>query len=196
MDAIGQQLKAARERKGVTASQAAAATHLKVQHVEALEHDDYSRMPVPTYAKGFLRIYAEYLGLDPAPLLREYTLRHTPAPAAQSTAPLGGSHTLPPGRPFKFPRFSLPALPAMSPNLLRLVAMGAITIIVAVLLVSAIRHGCQRTAAAPTKPPTVSATPTQPKAALPAQAKPAPWVIVNEPPPPYYQHPVGPTTPP
>ena len=75
MDTIGQQLKAARELKGVTASQAAAATHLKVQHVEALERDDYSRLAVPTYAKGFLRIYAEYLGLDPAPLLREYTAR-------------------------------------------------------------------------------------------------------------------------
>ena len=61
MESIGQQLKAARERKGATPSQAAAATHLKVQHVEALERDDYSRLTVPTYAKGFLMVAASPL---------------------------------------------------------------------------------------------------------------------------------------
>ena len=80
MDSIGQQLKAARERKGVTASQAAVATRMKVQQVEALERDDYSRLTVPTYAKGFLRLYAEYLGIDAAPLVSEYNaLRSGPA---------------------------------------------------------------------------------------------------------------------
>ena len=30
-----------------------------------MERDDFSRMAAPIYAKGFIRLYAEYLGLDP-----------------------------------------------------------------------------------------------------------------------------------
>ncbi|TAN37836.1 MAG: helix-turn-helix domain-containing protein [Verrucomicrobia bacterium] len=194
MENIGQQLKAARERKSVTASQAAAATHLKVQHVEALERDDYSRLAVPTYAKGFLKIYAEYLGLDPAPLLREYTLRHAPVPTVPSAPEPGASRALSAGRSFQFPQFSLPPLPTISPELLRRVALGTGAIIVVLLLVMAVRQGCHRAAPAPTMPPAVHVAPAQPTVATPTHTKPAPWIIVNEPPPPYYQRPATPAT--
>lgn len=72
METIGQVFKAARGKKGVTASQAAVATRIKIQHIEEMERDDFSRMAAPTYAKGFIRLYAEYLGLDPAPLIQAY----------------------------------------------------------------------------------------------------------------------------
>ncbi len=78
MATIGQVLKAAREQKGVTASQAAAATRMKVQVVEALERDDYSRIAAPMYVRGFLKLYGEYLGLEPAPLIQEYMELHSP----------------------------------------------------------------------------------------------------------------------
>lgn len=78
MATIGQAFKSAREKKNVTASQAAAAIRSKVQVVEAMERDDFSRMAAPMYARGFLRLYAEYLGLDPTPLLREYSELHAP----------------------------------------------------------------------------------------------------------------------
>lgn len=78
MATIGQAFREARERAGVTASKAAAATRLKVQHIEAMERDDFSVMAAPAYAKGFIRIYAEYLGLDPKPLLQEYQDLHAP----------------------------------------------------------------------------------------------------------------------
>ncbi len=78
MATLGQTLKEAREKRGVTASQAAAATRMKVQVVEALERDDFSRIAAPMYAKGFIRLYGEYLGLDPAPLVREYVDQHAP----------------------------------------------------------------------------------------------------------------------
>ncbi|MBP7828958.1 MAG: helix-turn-helix domain-containing protein [Kiritimatiellae bacterium] len=73
---IGQTLREARERKKVTCSQAASATRMKVQHVEALERNDFKPMAAPTYAKGFIRLYAGYLGLDPGPLIRAYTEQH------------------------------------------------------------------------------------------------------------------------
>jgi len=78
MPTLGQTLKQAREAKKVTASQAAAATNLKMQHVEAMERDDFSRVAAPIYAKGFIRLYAEYLGLDPEPLIQEYMDLHAP----------------------------------------------------------------------------------------------------------------------
>lgn len=78
MAGIGQILRKARERKQITTSRAAADTNIKIQHIEAMERDDFSHMAAPIYAKGFIRIYAEYLGLDPAPLIAEYMARYAP----------------------------------------------------------------------------------------------------------------------
>ncbi|HNR93405.1 MAG TPA: helix-turn-helix domain-containing protein [Kiritimatiellia bacterium] len=72
MPRIGQIFRESREKKGVTASQAAQATRMKVQTVQHLENNDFGKIAAPAYVKGFIRLYAEYLGLDPAPLIREY----------------------------------------------------------------------------------------------------------------------------
>jgi transcriptional regulator with XRE-family HTH domain len=78
METLGQKLKAARLQKKLTASEAAKLTRIKIQHIEAMEHDDFSSMPAAAYAKGFIRIYAELLELDAAPLLAEYQQHHAP----------------------------------------------------------------------------------------------------------------------
>ena len=67
---------AAREARGVTHSDAASVTNIKVQHIEAIERDDFSPFAAPAYAKGFIRIYADYLGLDSGPLVKQYTDAH------------------------------------------------------------------------------------------------------------------------
>ncbi|MGD9874184.1 MAG: helix-turn-helix domain-containing protein [Kiritimatiellia bacterium] len=72
MPRMGQIFKEAREKKGVTLSQAAIATRMKVQTVQHLENNDFGKIAAPAYAKGFIRLYAEYLGLDSAPLILEY----------------------------------------------------------------------------------------------------------------------------
>lgn len=96
MPTLGQTLKEARERKKVTCSQAAAATRMKIQSIEAMERDDYSRVAAPIYAKGFLRLYAEYLGLDAAPLIREYMDTYAPKERPQLVAPDGPVPVPPP----------------------------------------------------------------------------------------------------
>ncbi len=78
MATLGDQLRAAREARGATASEAAMATRMKVQAIEALEANDYSRVAAPTYAKGFIRLYAEYLGLESAPLIQLYEEHYMP----------------------------------------------------------------------------------------------------------------------
>ncbi|HMO51292.1 MAG TPA: helix-turn-helix domain-containing protein [Kiritimatiellia bacterium] len=79
METMGQRFRAARERKRIPISRAAALTRIKVQHLEAMERDDFSQMPAPTYAKGFIRMYADFLGLDSAPLVQEYLDVHLEA---------------------------------------------------------------------------------------------------------------------
>ncbi len=84
--ALGETLRKARMARKETASQVAAATRMKVQLVEALEKEDFSQIPAPIYAKGFIKLYAEHVGLDPEPLVRDYLqIRATPdAPPKKS----------------------------------------------------------------------------------------------------------------
>lgn len=82
MSTIGQQFKAAREAKGVTEADAGSATNIMTKTIEALEADDFSIMAAPTYAKGFIRLYAKYLDIDPNPLIEEYIELHAPPPPA------------------------------------------------------------------------------------------------------------------
>lgn len=78
--ALGQHLRKARESRKLTTSQVAAATHMKMQTVEAIEQEDFSRMPAAIYCKGFIKLYAEYMGMDPDPLTREYVDRFVNPP--------------------------------------------------------------------------------------------------------------------
>lgn len=71
MQTIGQRLKAAREEKGLTLDRIFEATRIRVNYLRALEDDDLSVMPSPVQARGYLRNYAEYLGLDIDRLLEE-----------------------------------------------------------------------------------------------------------------------------
>lgn len=74
---FGQTLKAAREAKGLTASELAASTHLLVQVVEGLENEDFRRIPAPIYGRGFVKLYCETVGLDPKPMQAEFMSLYT-----------------------------------------------------------------------------------------------------------------------
>ena len=83
MSSLGTKLRAAREAKGLTASQAGEATHIKVQVIEQLERDDFKKIAAPIYGKGFIKLYAQFLGLDPAPLIHEYVSKVVPSAPAR-----------------------------------------------------------------------------------------------------------------
>lgn len=78
MEGLGEKLRGAREQKGVNTSEAAKATRIKVQHIEALENEEFDKMAAPIYVKGFLKLYAEYLELDPDELIAEYSSQNAP----------------------------------------------------------------------------------------------------------------------
>ena len=84
---FGQTLKAAREAKGITASELAASTHLLVQIVEGLENEDFRRIPAPIYGRGFVKLYCETVGLDPKPLQAEFMSLYNQAKDAPEKKP-------------------------------------------------------------------------------------------------------------
>ena len=63
-DTIGQRLKKAREYRNLTLEKVEGAIHIRLKFLQALESDDFSAMPSPVQARGFLRNYAQYLDLD------------------------------------------------------------------------------------------------------------------------------------
>ncbi|NTW09337.1 MAG: helix-turn-helix domain-containing protein, partial [Anaerolineaceae bacterium] len=58
---IGDRLRTAREARGLTLQDVEKAIHIRVHYLQALEDDDFSRLPSKTQARGFLRLYADFL---------------------------------------------------------------------------------------------------------------------------------------
>jgi len=75
---IGQKLETARQAKGVTVSEAGRSTKILSKFIEAMEGDDFGVLSAPVYAKSFIRMYAQYLGIDAQPLVDEYVEQHLP----------------------------------------------------------------------------------------------------------------------
>jgi cytoskeletal protein RodZ len=75
---IGETLRSAREAQRRTVEEASAATRIKPSYLEALEAERFDELGGNVYAKGFIRSYAGYLGLDPAPLLQQYRAQERP----------------------------------------------------------------------------------------------------------------------
>lgn len=65
----GSLLKEAREARGLSLEEVAAATRVRVPYLEALEADALNQLPAPVYARGYLRTYAHLLELEPEPLV-------------------------------------------------------------------------------------------------------------------------------
>ncbi|TSC61071.1 MAG: transcription regulation protein, partial [Parcubacteria group bacterium Gr01-1014_107] len=62
-------LKEARVSKGYTLEQVEKATKIRSKFLTAIESDDYARLPSPLYAKGFVKNYGDFLGLESSRML-------------------------------------------------------------------------------------------------------------------------------
>jgi helix-turn-helix protein len=72
---IGSSLRDARLRKGLDLPELEAETKIRAKYLRALEEERFDLLPGDTYVKGFLRIYAERLGLDGQLYVDEYNSR-------------------------------------------------------------------------------------------------------------------------
>lgn len=77
---IGAQLRQAREAAGISVEEAASDLRLSRSLLHSLEADDFQRLPPPIFTRGYLRNYAQLVGLDPEPLVAAYD-RQAGAPA-------------------------------------------------------------------------------------------------------------------
>jgi cytoskeletal protein RodZ len=73
---IGSSLREARIRHGYDLAEAEAATKIRTKYLNALEDERFEVLPAPTYVKGFLHSYAEFLGLDGQLYVDEYNARY------------------------------------------------------------------------------------------------------------------------
>jgi cytoskeleton protein RodZ len=69
---IGNSLREARIRRGLTIKDVEDVTKIRSRYLEALEEDDFEVMPGSTFARAFLRTYATFLKLDGDALVDEY----------------------------------------------------------------------------------------------------------------------------
>lgn len=72
---IGSTLREARLRKGLDLLQVERATKIRAKYLRALEDERFDILPSQTYVRGFLRSYADFLGLDGRLFVDEYTSR-------------------------------------------------------------------------------------------------------------------------
>jgi len=113
----GQKLKAAREALGKDTSELAKRTRIKVQQLEGLEADNYDCIPAPMYVRGFIKLYAQELGLNPEPLVEQYErIRKGEEPAEPKKGPSPRPAPVadtpreePPGAPLPSPPDSSPS---------------------------------------------------------------------------------------
>jgi cytoskeleton protein RodZ len=69
----GKRLYEARIRAQLSAEQVAEMLHLSTHQITALEREEFDRLPGPTYVRGYLRNYAQLLGLPSDEIVQSYT---------------------------------------------------------------------------------------------------------------------------
>jgi hypothetical protein len=72
---IGQSLREARLARGITLEAVEAETRIRTRYLQALENERFDELPGEAYAKGFLRTYADHLGLDGHEYIAAYRSR-------------------------------------------------------------------------------------------------------------------------
>src|SRR5919202_4553609 len=76
---IGSSLREARLRQRLEFSEVEQAIKVRGKYLRALEEEQFETPPAPTYVKGFLRAYADYLGLDGQLYVDEFNSRYLAA---------------------------------------------------------------------------------------------------------------------
>jgi len=100
---IGTTLRDARKRQGLELSDCELQTRIRARYLTALEEERFDQLPEPAYARGFLRSYATFLGVDARVLVEEFDDR-------MGGPPGGGEPPLPPSEPPRR-RIPLPGAP-------------------------------------------------------------------------------------
>jgi hypothetical protein len=94
---IGDTLREARMRQKIDITEIEAKTKIRAKYLRAMENEEFDLLPGSTFAKSFLRTYAEALGLDAHRLVEEYRAQYEPRDEGD-LPPLAGQAGRRPGR--------------------------------------------------------------------------------------------------
>ena len=78
MSAFGEDLRREREMRGVSLEEISFATKISLRLLEAIEREDFSKLPGGIFSRSFIRTYARYLGLDEDRVVAEFQLAAQP----------------------------------------------------------------------------------------------------------------------
>lgn len=68
----GEELRKKREENKLSLKDASRSTHIQIKYLEAMENDEYEKLPARVYAVNFLLAYSKYLGLDAKKIVERY----------------------------------------------------------------------------------------------------------------------------
>lgn len=85
--AVGSYLEAVRAQQSLTLATISERTHIKASYIEAIEQMALERLPNRAYGVGFVRAYADALGLDPVPVIERFKAESGMAAASASATP-------------------------------------------------------------------------------------------------------------
>jgi cytoskeletal protein RodZ len=154
---VGEQLRAAREKQGLSLEDLASQTRIPRRHLENLEAGDWSQLPAPTYTLGFAKSYAGAVGLDRTEIgdqLRAEMGGYRPESTTQDVfQPADPARAMPKG-----------------------LVIGALVAVVVLFLIFSWLHN-RSLAPAPEGAPAAATTQTPAPQQQPAQAQPQPQTV-------------------
>lgn len=72
MSSFGETLRRERELRQISLREIAEATKINLRYLDALERDDFRHLPGGVFNKGFVRAYAQFIGIDPETMVTAY----------------------------------------------------------------------------------------------------------------------------
>ena len=155
---IGNSLREARYRQQLELTEVEQATKIRARYLRALEEESFDVLPAQTYVKGFLRTYADYLGLDGQLYVDEYNSRYGVG-EDDPREPVVARRSVAQQRHHRLERRGV------------LLALAGIGALFALVIAAWKFSGSDNTPPIPPNAPTTNAKPTKP--AAPARQRPA-----------------------
>ena len=129
MPEIGQTLREARMHARIDVSEIEAKTKIRAKYLRALENEEWSLLPGPTFVKSFLRTYAQALGLDAKALVDEYRESYED-PSDATPEPIVASPQRPRG-----------VRPPLGPSRLYVIGVAVVSLVIILLIVGLLTGG-------------------------------------------------------
>jgi cytoskeletal protein RodZ len=127
---IGRILEQTRRERGLSLEEVEQATKIRKRYLTGLEREDYGMLPDAVYAQGFLKTYANYLGLDGEALSRQLRSRRKPRRER------GINYNSPPSSDFQQPLITPGGVAGTERR--RISNSAIVTLIVAILVLAAV----------------------------------------------------------